>query len=81
MKLEPQFLKQIVRAIVDTQPEEMDCDQCFEELDFFAEMVLAGKPAEEAMPLVQDHLHRCGPCREEFEALLDALKQLDDEQD
>jgi predicted anti-sigma-YlaC factor YlaD len=44
-------------------------------------MVLAGKPAEEAMPLVQDHLHRCGPCREEFEALLDALKQLDDEQD
>lgn len=81
MKLEPHFLKQIILAIVDTQPEELDCDQCFEELDCFAEKVLAGKHAEEAMPLVQDHLHRCGPCREEFEALLDALKELDKEQD
>jgi hypothetical protein len=27
----------------------------------------------EAMPLVHEHLHMCGECREEFEALLTAL--------
>lgn len=79
MKLEPQYLKQIVQAIVITRPVELNCDQCFEELDCFAEMVLAGKPASEAMPLVEGHLRLCGPCREEFEALLGALKQLDED--
>ena len=37
-------------------------------------LVLAGKNAAEAMPLVQDHLDRCMDCREEFEALLRALR-------
>ncbi len=37
-------------------------------------MHLAGKNAAEALPLVQDHLERCGDCREEFEALLAALQ-------
>ena len=40
----------------------------------FAELHLAGKNAAEALPLVQDHLDRCGNCREEFEALLTALR-------
>ncbi len=37
-------------------------------------MHLAGKNAAEALPLVQDHLERCGDCREKFEALLAALQ-------
>ena len=45
-------------------------------MDRFVEMELAGKDAAEAMPLVQDHLERCWPCREEFEALLAALGAL-----
>jgi hypothetical protein len=28
------------------------------------------------MPLVQDHLERCGDCREEFQGLLAALQAL-----
>ncbi|MDX9866269.1 MAG: hypothetical protein RBT34_15810 [Anaerolineaceae bacterium] len=79
MRLEPQFLKQVVKGIALTHSEEWNCDECFDQLDCFAEMVLAGKPAAEAMPLVQDHLDLCGPCREEFEALLDALQQLNAE--
>jgi len=72
--LGPQQVRHLVRAIVTTRPDEIGCDECFEELDRFAEMTLAGKSAAEAMPLVQDHLERCDPCREEFEALLDALR-------
>lgn len=79
MRLTPDILGRLLRAVANTRPDEISCDECFEKLDRFAEDVLAGKPAEEAMPLVKDHLDRCGPCREEFEALLDSLRELSEE--
>ena len=74
--LEPAMLKRMVRAVLSTRPDEIGCDECFEQLDRFVEMTLAGKNAAEAMPLVQDHLERCRDCREEFETLLAVLRAL-----
>jgi hypothetical protein len=76
MELEPAALKRMVRNILTARPDEIGCDECFEQLDRFVEMELAGKNAAEAMPLVQDHLEHCGDCREEFEALLAALRDI-----
>jgi hypothetical protein len=76
MRLEPATLKRIVHSALTARPDEIGCDECFEQLNQFAEMVLAGKDVAEAMPLVQDHLNRCRDCREEFEALLTALRTL-----
>jgi hypothetical protein len=76
MLIEPATLKRIVQNVLATQPDEIGCDECFEQLGRFIEMELAGKNAAEAMPLVQDHLDRCRDCREEFEALLVALRAL-----
>ena len=76
MRLEPATLKRIVHGALTARPDEIGCDECFEQLNQFAEMVLAGKDVTEAMPLVQDHLNRCRDCREEFEALLTALRAL-----
>ncbi len=76
MKLDRIRLKRIVQAIANTHPQEIGCDACFEQLDTFAELVLAGKEATAALPLVQAHLLHCRDCREEFEALLDALRAL-----
>ncbi|UCC87121.1 MAG: hypothetical protein JSV81_20080 [Anaerolineales bacterium] len=73
-KLEAQKLRQLVRGIMTTRPDEIGCDECFEQLDRFVEMELVGKAPAEAMPLVKDHLERCRDCREEFEALLAALR-------
>ena len=67
-------IKQMVQMIAGTRPDEIGCDECFEQLDRFAELVLACKNAAEALPLVQDHLNRCRDCHEEFEALLAALR-------
>lgn len=74
IKLEPMMLKKMVKAVLNTRPDELACDECLDELDVFVEMKLAGKNAAEAMPLVEDHLHRCRSCHEEFEALLAVLK-------
>ncbi len=74
--MDPETLKGMVRGIVSTRPDEIGCDECFEQVDRFAEIVLEGKDASEALPLVEDHLKRCGDCREEFEALMTALRAL-----
>jgi len=74
--LAPETLKRMVQGIAITHPHEIGCEECFQQLDQFVDMKLAGKNAAEAMPLVQDHLERCGDCREEFEALLAALSGL-----
>jgi len=67
-------LKKMVRTIVTTRPDEIGCDECFDQLDRLVEMTLAGKEMPEAMQLVQDHLERCDDCYEEFEALLAAMR-------
>ncbi len=72
--VEPHALKGLVRMILSTRDDEIGCDRCFELLDRFVDLTLAGKNAAEALPLVRDHLDRCRDCREEFEALLDALR-------
>ena len=72
--LDPELLKEMARGIATTRPDELGCAECFEQMDEFVELTLAGKNAAQAMPLVEDHLNRCGDCREEFEALLAALR-------
>lgn len=69
-----QRIAKIVKNVLSTRADELDCDECLEQLDRFAELTLDGKAAEEAIPLVQDHLNRCADCRAEFEALLAALR-------
>ncbi len=67
-------LKQLVRTIIATREDEIGCDDCFNELDRFVEVKLKGKNAAQAMPLVQHHLEMCPDCREEFQALLEAIQ-------
>ena len=79
MTLNPEILKKMVLILTNTHASELSCDECFDEIDRFAEIELVGKSAAEAMPLVQDHLERCQDCREEYEALMVALKFMDQE--
>ncbi len=64
----------LVRVIAETHEAEIGCDECFEQLDIFAETELSGAEAGAAMPLVGDHLDKCTDCRSKFEALLAALR-------
>jgi len=77
MKLTTDLLKKMIRSVQMTKQQEIGCDECFEQLEQFAELKLKGKSPGEAMPLVQDHLKKCKDCREEYQALLEALKGLE----
>ena len=76
MKLTRSSLKQLLQGVTGVGTEEIGCDDCWDVLDRFAELELAGKDAVQALPLVEDHLMRCGECRDEYAALLEALKNL-----
>jgi hypothetical protein len=49
---------------------EVGCDECFDRLDEFVELELAGREADAAVPGLRAHLEGCPACREEHDALL-----------
>ncbi len=75
-ELEASELKRLVRDVLGTRSNEIDCDECLHQLDEFVELTLSGQSAADAMPLVRQHLEQCDCCREEFEALLAVLTSL-----
>lgn len=67
-------LQMLVDVARNTHARELACEDCFEQLDRFAELILVGKDADEALPLVRAHLNMCPECLDEFEAFMAALR-------
>ena len=74
MEIDPKLIKEMVREIVTTREDEMDCPECFEHMDHFADLLLNGKELPDLMLRLRDHLEHCPHCNEEFDALLNALR-------
>jgi primosomal protein N'' len=68
------LLQKIAHSLEHTEEVEYSCDDAYQLLDQFAELVNQGQDAASIMPLVQKHLDMCPDCREEFEALLRILE-------
>jgi hypothetical protein len=49
---------------------EVGCDECFERLDEYVEVELAGADGESAVPGMRAHLEGCPACREDYDSLL-----------
>jgi hypothetical protein len=52
---------------------ELTCEQCFEELDRYVELSLAGEPADARVPGMRAHLDGCPACAEDFHSLRDLV--------
>jgi hypothetical protein len=57
-----------------TDPRDVGCAQAMEMLHIYAELAADGVSAEERYPGLAAHLHACGPCGEDFEGLLAAVR-------
>jgi anti-sigma factor RsiW len=62
-------LKQALRRLLGPAEPEVSCDVCFDQLDRYVELELAGEDAESAIPGLRAHLEGCPACREEHESL------------
>ena len=57
------------RRLLGPAGPELTCERCFDELDRYVELELAGADAERAVPGMRAHLDGCPACREEHESL------------
>ncbi len=48
---------------------ELSCEECFEQLDCYVELELAGSDADVAIPGMQAHLEGCSACAEDRDSL------------
>jgi anti-sigma factor RsiW len=58
-----------LKALLGPDGPELSCEQCFEELDRYVELELAGADADAAVPGMRAHLEGCPACREEHASL------------
>ncbi len=58
-----------LRRLVGPAGPELGCDQCFEHLDRYVELELAGSDADAVVPGMRAHLEGCPACGEEYESL------------
>lgn len=74
-KLNKQSLNHLLNQISLTTEDEIGCDDCFDQIDVFAEAYFkADQQALALMPKVKQHLELCPDCDEEFRALLEVLE-------
>ncbi|HVD86432.1 MAG TPA: hypothetical protein VNB59_03400 [Solirubrobacterales bacterium] len=64
---------QVLGKVLGPAAPELTCEECFEELDRYVELVLAGEPAEERIPGMAPHLQGCPACADDFRSLRDLV--------
>jgi hypothetical protein len=58
---------------LQTDPRDVGCAAAMEALHVYVDVVASGGDAEQQYPGIAAHLRACGPCGEDFEALLAAV--------
>ena len=53
---------------------EVSCEECFELLDEYVDLELAGTDADRRLPGMREHLQGCPACREDHESLRDFVR-------
>jgi hypothetical protein len=59
----------VLRALLGPDGPELSCEECFEQLDRYVELELAGSDADEAIPGMRAHLMGCPACDEDHASL------------
>jgi hypothetical protein len=54
---------------------EVTCEECFERLDEYVELELAGLDADARIPGMRAHLEGCPACREDRDSLLALISE------
>ena len=62
--------KRLLALLVGPPGPELTCEECFEHLDRYVELELAGPDADRSVPGMRAHLDGCPACDEDHESLL-----------
>ena len=62
--------RQALARLLGPAGPEVGCDECFDLIDRYVELQLAGQDADSAIPGLRAHLAGCPACAEEHQSLL-----------
>lgn len=65
----------LLKSALETEEYEITCEECFEVLDMYADLILDGADPAQIMPLVKQHLNQCNCCTRELEALVVMIQE------
>lgn len=67
--LPPHESHRLVARLLGPAGPELSCEQCFEKLDRYVELELAGADADAVVPGMRAHLEGCSACEEDRQSL------------
>ena len=67
--------RELVGSLLGPAGPEVSCDECFELLDEYVEVELAGADPDARLPGMKAHLQGCPACREDHESLRELAAQ------
>jgi hypothetical protein len=59
----------LLKRLLGPAGPELSCEECFEQLDRYVELQLAGNDADQLLPGLRPHLIGCPACLEDYESL------------
>jgi hypothetical protein len=66
--------RELIARLLGPAGPEVSCEECFERLDEYVELELAGEDADARVPGMRAHLEGCPACREDHESLRDLVQ-------
>jgi hypothetical protein len=65
----------LIAALLGPDGPELTCDACFQELDRYVDLQLAGAAADAAVPGMREHLAGCPACGEDHASLYELARR------
>lgn len=75
MSGEPRRSELMARLLGPVGPE-VTCEECFDLLDEYVELEVAGADADARLPGMREHLQGCPACREDHQSLRELVSSL-----
>jgi hypothetical protein len=75
--MNPHDKDKLLAALLGPEGPELTCEECFEQLDHYVELELAGAEADAAVPGMRAHLEGCPACHDDHETLRDFVAGVD----
>lgn len=69
--------RRLLGALLGPGQPELTCEACFEHLDRYVDLEIAGRAADRLVPGMRPHLSGCPACRDDHDSLLDFVTASD----
>jgi hypothetical protein len=69
--------RELIARLLGPAGHEVTCDECFELLDEYVELELAGVDPDRRLPGMREHLQGCPACSEDHDSLRDLVSESD----